>query len=320
MPALTEEMMPSIAQQRANAAQLPGAINPNPTQFKGASEMETRYLQDLYALEVRNHKMGVEPATILNMNPFPIVVHSPLFDGLIVPACPLDKPYTMLVIRSVRYQPKDTEGQLTPVDFQPYMLASEFETQTQEYGGVVVFRGDGANIADLLKDKLVSGLWAEAKKKHIDYAKRKKQEADSEWNTPSRSGARNITDINRNLTRILIREKLLVATPEWMDVTRDEAQIADACPHCLAEPKKGAHVCPNCGSILDAKKAWKERYITDPLNESLRKLSRADLEELNISHYIEETYSEMDARMSREAAEFKKTGKRPVAKPAQAQE
>jgi hypothetical protein len=293
------ETIPSIEEQRANVRNLPGAPRLNGQ----ASEYEKRYFNELYAIEVMNARLGVDPATVVNLNPFPLQVEHPLFRNLIVPACPIDKPYATLVIREVRYQTKDSEGNFSPVDFKPALLAKEFETQAENYGGVLVFRGDIENIAeetggDLFQNKEFNRLYTEAKQRMIEAAKRKKQEADNEWNTPARAGARNITDMHRNYTRILLRERLITKTPEWLDTTRDEARVAADCPSCGSEPKHGAAMCPVCGWVIDPLKAWNIGMITDPTHVSLARLPRHTLDNLGITReHIPLTVEERDAQL-----------------------
>ena len=86
---------------------------------------------------------------------------------------------------------------------------------------------------------------------------------------------------------------------------RLESQIAPACPACKSEPKLGALICPTCNYILDPRGAW-GTLIKDPLDQCLQRLSRTDLEEMNISHLVAENNAEFLARLATEAKEHKK--------------
>ena len=313
--------IPSIEEQRAAVVFLPGAPKVKP----GASEFEIKYFTELHGLMVNHARMGIEPATVINLNPFELQVHSPLFRGLTVSACPVDKAFTMMVIREPRFQARDNEGVITPVDFLPIILAKEFETQFANGGGVFVFRGDGEKIAkqtdgDLMQNELFREFYADAKRKLIITALQKVQEADNEWNTPSRSGARNITDLHRGFHRILLRERRLSKPKEWLDATRDEAQIGELCPSCGNEPRKGAALCNTCGWVMDPLKAWTIGAVTDPMHNSLSRLKRAVLDSLGITReHIPETIEERDARLRAAAAPVaeapKPTGNQRAPKP-----
>lgn len=312
-----ETYIPSIQQQREQVVNLPGA----PKIRQGASEHEIKYMQEMHAIMVTNARMGVEPATIINLSPRVLQVEHPLFRGLIVPACPIDKPYTMLVIRDVRFQARDNEGTITPVDFKPVILAKEFEDQARSYGGVVVFRGDAEEIAketdgDLFANPLFKKLYNEAKAKLIVFCREKKREADNEWNTPARAGARNITDLHRNCARILLREGLLTKIPDWMDTTRDEAQIANDCPNCGSEPKKGAAMCAVCGYVLDPLKAWQNGTIMDPQHQALARLSRKTLNSIGITREHQPiTIEERDAALKSQGRRRGNQQPQPVQEP-----
>jgi hypothetical protein len=269
----------------------------------GATPNARQYRTELYGLAIQNERMGVEAATIVSLLPRRAKVHSALFRNLIVPACPLDQPYTMLVIREPRYTSKDNEGSFSPVCLLPMLLAKEFESKYSNTGGLFVIRGDGTALewkldGSLLNDPEIATQYAQAKAALITTAVKDVQEADNEWHSPHRSGARNITDRHRSSCRLLMRERRLANPKEWLDATREEAQIAEPCPSCGSEPRNGAALCATCGWVIDPLKAWTIGAQADPQHNSLARLARKVLEGLGITKEdIPETIEERDARL-----------------------
>lgn len=274
---------------------------------QGIDEQTLRRLDKLVTLDRRLRRQGIRPATILNMNPYMLHVNGVLHSDLDVAPCPKGRPYSMRVIRDYKYDWRDeTDDNWSPVEFVPIVLADEFTEQYRAHGGVVVFEGDGERINPLEVPAIVE-MMKEAEQAQIAFARIKVREANNEWNTPNRQGARNIDDIHRALAWLL-HDKTGQELPEWIEKIPGQMGLGDPCPRCKTVPKSGAYACPSCGFIIDPVQAYEMGEITED-NPAMLRLSRAKLEELGVSELIEENLEERKARVKRDA-EAKKHARR----------
>jgi len=297
---------PTAEQQREEFNQKflpPGAreLKLDANQYKGADETEVKYFSELLSLHHRKQVMGVESATVLNMNPFPLMVNSPLFHGLVVPACPYGQAYTSLVIDEPRYEVRQTESGITPVDFDPFFLVREFDRQYADAGGVVVLRGSITKNPEMLHNETIKEMLVESRRRAIETARRLKQEADGEWNTPSK-GSRTINDTHRNAANVLFHARLIKDLPPWISASRDPSTIVEKCPICFVEPAMGAIVCKECQYVLDPSAAFKRGVIKED-SEALIRLTRKQLKELHLTKIqVPETLEERDLRLKAASA------------------
>lgn len=307
MPIAEVILPPSAAAQRAafNKQFTPPdaqSLKIETAAYKPADEHEAAYFMEKISLERKKAHMGVEPMSVLNLNPFVLELNSALFYGLKVPPCPIGEPYTKIVIRETRYEVKQTVNGMLPADQDPFFLAMAFKTMYEDVGGVVVIRGDIERNPALLNSEEVKAMQAEAKQRAIQTAIRLKQEGDGEWNTPTK-GSRTINDTHRNAARVLLHERLIDELPPWISSSRTPSEKVPECPVCMTEPKKGAILCGSCQYILDPAAAFKRGLIKED-HESLFRLTRKQLKELHITKaQIPETLDERDARMKKAAAE-----------------
>lgn len=296
---------PAEQRQRFNQQFLPpGAkdLKLDASQIKGADETENNYFRDLLSLQNRKRVMGIEPATVLNMNPYPLMINSPLFHGLVVPACPYGQPFTSLVIDEPRYEVKQTSSGTSPVDFDPYFLAREFDNQYSDAGGVVVLRGSIKEHPEMVENETIKEMLVESRSRAIATARRLKQEADGEWNTPTK-GSRTITDTHRNAAHVLFHARLIKDLPPWISASRDPSTIVEKCPICFVEPAMGAIVCKECQYVLDPAAAFKRGVIKED-SDALIRLTRKQLKELHLTQtHVPETLDERDARLKAAAEE-----------------
>jgi hypothetical protein len=188
--ATADEQRRSFATAFSNVAPDPSALTPdNPLgRRRGVDEMTIRRMEKLISLEHRLQVTGVQPATILNMNPYPLRVNGVLLDDIIVPPCPKGRPYSMLVIRQHRISWRDEQDDnWTPVESVPIILAREFESTYYGQGGVVIFQGDGER--DQLPQRrdhqaADQGCQGEIDRLGVEAEARCRQR----WNSPNRVG------------------------------------------------------------------------------------------------------------------------------------
>ena len=96
---------------------------------------------------------------------------------------------------------------------------------------------------------------------------------------------------------------LIQVLPAWVEQQRDLSTRPEECPNCAKRCEPGAISCSNPGCrvsnggpyILDPARALKQGIITEE-DESLERLSRAQLIELGISDYVAESLEEKIAR------------------------
>jgi uncharacterized Zn finger protein (UPF0148 family) len=243
-----------------------------------SEEAKTR-LDLMLNIERRLRMQTIRPATVINMLPFPLKIASPLYDDLVPPACPEGNVYESYTIRRWKFDWADQGNEkYLPVELVPIVLAREFESYFYKYGGVVVYEGNH----DPLSDPALVEKLKDAKARMVDYFRELFAEAEREYLLPNKQGIGNIGETHRKAAAYLLRERYIQEKPAWLELTRAEKDIAEPCPRCKAEPKKGAYMCPGCGYLLDPKQAYLNMEI-DAANVALARLSRAELEELGVS-------------------------------------
>jgi hypothetical protein len=295
-PAFIPSESLTAEQQTAMIATWEGMPDPLGRKPKGSTPQEVAYLQRLLSSQARIDMMPKMPVTVVNLNPYNLVVNHPLFSGLTVKACVDGKRYSALVIRDVKYQvDQGLDRNHVPVEFWPIQLAHEFSTQYEEKGGVFHIHGDLEKNPELAHTSKFKASMQAAESALIVFCRKLKQTADNEWNTPNRSGARNIHPSHRQAAKMLFERKLLSKLPDWMEGNVDLADVTDDCFVCKANTKKGQLVCA-CSNVLDPFNAFKAGAI-DELHYSLERLTRAQVQELGISAYVAETSDEKPARL-----------------------
>jgi hypothetical protein len=157
-----------------------------------------------------------------------------------------------------------------------------------------------ANARTSSNDETIKQRINDAKVRLIAWAWKQKRDADSEWNSPNRIGARNINEIHRALVNLLLNEGEISPDdrPVWLERTRAEANLGAACQRCKADTKQDAMMCAACGFILDPRQAYELGEI-DEENPALMRLSRKVLDEMNLSEFVTENLEEKKARMSK---------------------
>lgn len=282
---------------------------------RGMDEKQREKMQKLQTLMTRLAITGVRTAYVINMNPYSLKVNGVLLDDTIVPACPLGQDHIIFPIAKPMIAWRDDkDGDETPVEFLPVMLVRDFEHLYYKKGGVVVFEASGnpkrpvppeQEIAENpdLQEKI-----AAARSRMFNFASERYMAMETALRVPGSSAQRDVNDTDRALAALLLHNRLIPEAPKWFAPTKQEQDLVDPCARCKAEPKKGATMCAACGYILDPAQAFKlgDLDVTNEVDKrALMRLSRKQLDELNISQFIEENLEERDERLAKEAKKGK---------------
>jgi hypothetical protein len=296
MPAMAVVPHLTIEQQRENITG--NFTRTNDGVFKSPDPKMAEYYSKLVNSQQRVSSIwaiGEQSATIINLNPYDLVVNNPLFDGLKVKACQDGRPYSAFVIRDVKYQTNTgLDNNWSPEEFWPIQLAQEFERQYQEKGGVFIISGnleknpELANTADFIAKK------SEAMEALFRHAFSMKQEGDKLWLDPNKKST--ILSTHRQMAALLFNAKKIARLPDWIDLMVSTEEIIAGCPSCGTEPKKGASQCAVCAFTLDPAAAFRLGTIPET-HQSLERLTRAQVKELGVSAYVAETVDELPKRL-----------------------
>jgi hypothetical protein len=287
----------SPAQEAATIATW-GSSMPDPTgkNRRGHTPQEVAFLSKLVASEDRLSKMPDMPVTIVNLNPYNLMVLHPLFDGLVVKANKDGERYSALVIRKVKYEvDQGLDRNHSPVERWPIEMAGEFTSQYADKGGVFHFFGDLEKNPELALTAAFKEAYAIAETRLIAYCRTLKARADASWNSPNHSGAKDIHPAHRQAAKILFTRKLLKELPAWMTGDVDIADVTPDCPSCRTTTKKHQVVC-GCGFILDPFNGFKLGAI-DEYHQALERLTRKQLKDLGVSGFVAENFEERPERL-----------------------
>jgi uncharacterized Zn finger protein (UPF0148 family) len=293
--------------QRANAEAL---IGKDPGKFKdpGMRWSQKRYNDMLRT--IRQNETD-RPVTILNLNPFFLEINGGVyFSGEQIAACPQDKPYTVHVIRDVRWGHKDlgcdaqNMMQMEPVPCIPLVLASEYireyVQQDGGFGGVLCYVGDQdpatikkgqrvrvpeiaydetgefyINVVDRVFDEIL----ARVRLKRNNSLMNRLQSANMWYENEFQR--MNVNDVHREMARMAVAEGLIPELPRWvMQQNTLMTKQPDPCPSCMSMPKEGAVLCTNCGHIFNVVAAYKNARIAYGAQEFDR-LSAEEWKEVN---------------------------------------
>lgn len=279
---------------------------------KGMSESALKYLTRVVGMDQRMKLQGIPPATILNMNPYPLRVNSTLMGDMVIDPCPPGKPYNIHVIRGYLVSREEgIEGDGHPIPWVPIVLAREFADTYYSNGGVVVYVGDGKKDSPeefAKKEPALARNIEEARAKMQAWMLDRVRKADSEWKTGG-VAIRNINNIDRACAAMLHDKGLIAEMPQWMEKTPGKHGLGVACPQCRSFPNSEALICPNCGFVLDPRKAF-DTGLIEIDNAALTRLERPVLVEMGISELIDQTVTERNADLRKKAAALRKEGKK----------
>lgn len=275
----------------------------NESQTVAGQARDPQYDNALKSIHMRHEATGIQPATILNFLPIPLVVNSTMngLSNVRIKPAPKAADETDAFSFHIWHEPSIEvayrgEGINQPVDFLPVQVAKAFVDEYKDFGGVVMFRGlpDEETLA---KPEIVRMI-SEARVKMHAWMLAKIDEANAEWNSPNRVGAKNIVELHRQCALQMKDLGLIDGLPEWVTNPRSLKDVAEKCPNCKTLPNIGALECLECHYILDPTKAYLAGTITEE-DGSLERLTRKQVEELGISAYVAETIDEKPERLKR---------------------
>lgn len=287
-----------------------GAIN---AQIEGKritsrSESEQALLDSVYEMHDLMRRIGVQPATVVNLWPVPLHSSGPQVEHLNVPACPIGQEFVTFVIESYGTDVVDRGGRydvkpVLPIDLAKDILQQKMKSNTLIQHGVVIYMGDHKpnerNLAEI----------NESRKKMVKHMKKLVEDANGQWVRGGRN-SNIITDPIRYAAEYLLHHRFLTKKPEWMITARNQEDIIPECPSCGTEPARAAFSCRQCGWVLKPDVAYELGAVSASTPDGVRalaRLSRERLKELGISELIEQT---VDERKAAERGEAKGKGKK----------
>lgn len=293
------QAFPGIAEAAAAATNHP--VLQKSRRAHGMDEMTANRMDKLVAEWTRALRIGIRAATILNMSPLQLRGPGIHTSHIVIPPCPSGQMFLRYVV-----SPPKSLGEMqtswrderddvwSPVLHHPIELAEDFNQQYYNSGGVVVFEGDH----DPMEDPRVRQLIEESDTRLIAQAREQWRDAQHQWNSPNRSGARNIGTTHRAYCQLLLDRRIYTDIPPWFDATPEtKNQSAVKCGRCSVYPDKDSWMCKNCGYVIDPYRAYTEMEI-DESDNSLKRLTRVQLEELGISRFVLETQDERRLRIA----------------------
>jgi hypothetical protein len=253
----------------------------------------------LVSIRMRHSKTGIQPATVINMLPIPLVVNSPMhtIGGVRIPACSGQNiDFTAhtwteadIVVRYIG------EGINQPWDYLPIQLAEAFENEYYNFGGVVAITG--LPTEENLRSEDNARKINDCLERMYAWMMSKIVEANGFWNSPSHSAAAAIVDVHRVCATRMFEIGKIPALPEWIQPVREQAAIDAKCPTCGTIPETGAVKCVTCNEILDPVRAFLNGTINEE-HEALERLTRAEVIDLGISAFVAETIDEKPTRLA----------------------
>lgn len=187
------------------------------------------------------------------------------------------------------------DAPLACFDYQPIMLAKEFEQVYAGQGGVLAFIGKPEDVENPKWEH--SEAWEAAKKRAITYMESMYREARQYWDQKLHYAVR---EPHRACIRRLYHLGFIKELPAELDKQRDTAVEYPVCGKCqLRQDSPHAIQCQRvgCGWIIDPGRAYKNNVIAED-DLSLERLTRAEVKELGISAYVAETADEKPVRLS----------------------
>jgi len=204
-------------------------------------------------------------------------------------------PYRRTILRRYRFSIADRGGAMfIPREHVPSALARECEQQLYAFGGVVSYVGDVApqdpraatwkhfdNLNEKRTHEAVMERLKSAFTRMVSNMESLVRIANTSYRAPNRIGFNDVNEAHRRAAMYLHQIGKLAQKPDWIEISRDEASIADPCPVCKKEGAVGAVLCANCGYVWDPAQAYLLGMI-EAENNSLRRLKPQVLDELGL--------------------------------------
>lgn len=227
-------------------------FNPGTSQLVVGGGISDRMRHDrVIELHRRMHQVGWEKATVINMHPFELRHGMGNIGEARVPKKKDGEPYYKFVIDKYRISMRDLgDAKFIPQEVMPIEIARDVVLAFKDYGGVFCYTGTREPSDEELQ---------EAYNLQIEFYKREYQKGLDFWARTKQLHL--ITDHMRNAAKELFRIGAIAQLPEWVTVTRAEAERL-SCPSCGEDIKAKAKKCRFCGYFLDAEFAQssRERY------------------------------------------------------------
>lgn len=221
-------------------------FDPNTKRLAQGGGVSDRMRNDrVMELHVTMHKTSWERATIINMHPFELRHGMGNIGEARVPKKKDGEPYTKYVIDKYRISMRDLgDAKFIPEPVLPVQIAEDVALAFKDFGGVFWYRGVGDPDPEAMQVAYESQLefYTREYEKGLDFWHRTKQ-------------IKLITDHMRNAAKELYRIGRIAQLPEWMTVTRSEAD-RKMCDNCGNDIKKSAKTCSYCNFVIDV--AWYE--------------------------------------------------------------
>lgn len=191
-------------------------------------------------LHTTMHKTGWEKATIINMHSFELRHGMGNIGELRVPKKKEGDPYSKFTISKYRVSMRDLgDAKFIPETVLPVQMAEDICLMAKDFGGVFWYRGDGDPTPDEIQD---------AYAKMMEFFKREYTKGLDIWNRTKQIHL--ITEHMRSAAKELFRTGGIPQLPEWVSVTRLEAE-RKMCDNCGNDIKLKAKTCSFCGYIID---------------------------------------------------------------------
>jgi hypothetical protein len=237
-------------------------------------------------------------ATVISCLPIELRSDScldPLRDAR-VPAVKDGEPYAYLVFKNPHLEAARVgpDAPLSCFDYQPIMLAKEFEAVYMPQGGVFAFIGKPEDVENPNWEH--KETWEALKKRAITYMESMHREARQYWDQKTHYAVR---EPHRASIRRLHHLGYIKELPAELDKQRDTAVEYPVCGKCqLRQDSPHAIQCQRlgCGWIIDPERAYKNNVIAED-DSALERLTRAQVKELGISAYVAETSDEKPVRL-----------------------
>lgn len=214
-------------------------LNGNQLAMGGGVSDKMRHSRTM-ELHTTMHKTGWERATVINMHTFELRHGMGNIGELRVPKRKDGEPYCKFVITKYRVSMRDLgDAKFIPEAVLPVQMAEDICLMAKDWGGVFWFRGEGDPTPDQV---------SEAYDRQMEFFKREYTKGLDIWNRTKQISF--ITEHMRSAAKELFRVGGIPQLPEWVSVTRAEAdrKICDACGNDI---KSKAKMCSYCGFIID---------------------------------------------------------------------
>lgn len=235
-------------------------------------------------------------ATVISCLPIPLRTDSCLdpLRSATVEAVRDGEEFSFLVFKNPHLEPARVgpDAPLSCFDYQPIMLAKDFEGVYASHGGVFSYIGKPEDVLDPKWEH--KAAWVAAKAKAIKWMESMHREARQYWDQKVYYAVR---EPHRAAIRRLYHLGYLKELPNELDKQRDTSIEYPTCPKCQKRAESPHAVeCLHCHWIMDPRKAF-ELGVIDENSTHLERLTRATVKEMGISPYVAETIDEKPVRL-----------------------